>query len=66
MAVLSYMERNNILVREQHGFMENISCLMNLIVGQNWAVLKDINTSVDVIWIDQSKASVKSLTRALD
>lgn len=57
MAVINYVERHDLLSKEQHGFRKGLSCLTNLLIArEDWAEAKDRNIPVDVIFIDLSKA----------
>ncbi|CAH8528433.1 unnamed protein product [Schistosoma haematobium] len=56
-AVINYVEGQNLFSREQHGFQKGLSCLTNLLVArEEWVAAKDRNAPVDVIFIDLSKA----------
>ncbi|CAH8612736.1 unnamed protein product [Schistosoma intercalatum] len=55
-AVINYVEGQNLFSRTQHGLRKGLSCLTNLIAREEWAAAKERNAPVDVIFIDLSKA----------
>ena len=55
--LLSHIDSYNLLTPEQHGFRNKHSCLTNLLIArEDWTAALDNGQSVDVIFIDFSKA----------
>ncbi|KAH9595221.1 hypothetical protein MS3_00009929 [Schistosoma haematobium] len=55
--LLSHIDLHNLLAPEQHGFRNKRSCLTNLLIArEDWTAALDHGLSVDVIFIDFSKA----------
>ena len=55
--VMQHLERNELLPKEQHGFVNKKSCLTNLLeTMDNITKLLDIGAPVDEIYLDFSKA----------
>ncbi|CAH8623495.1 unnamed protein product [Schistosoma bovis] len=55
--LLSHIDSHNLLAPEQHGFRNKRSCLTNLLIArEDWTAALDHGLSVDVIFIDFSKA----------
>ena len=47
----------HVFTKHQHGFMENRSCLTNLLSAlESWTRIIDAGHRVDVIYLDYSKA----------
>ncbi|CAH8490734.1 unnamed protein product [Dicrocoelium dendriticum] len=56
-ALMGYLENNQILVPEQHGFRQNHSCTTNLLIARaSWTESVDAGAEVDAAYLDFSKA----------
>ena len=56
-SLLSYLENNNLISDNQHGFRPNRSCVTQLLeVIHDWSQALDKASCVDVIYLDYSKA----------
>ncbi|CAH8529971.1 unnamed protein product [Dicrocoelium dendriticum] len=56
-ALMGYLENNNIIVPQQHGFRRNRSCTTNLLLARaSWTESADARFGVDVVYLDFSKA----------
>lgn len=56
-AIVTSMEINNLWNNEQHGFKKGLSCTTNLLIVRNlWTKALDSGKSVDVTYVDFSKA----------
>ena len=55
--LFDFLLENNILNHQQHGFMCNKSCLINLLeTFEDWTSVVDQGYGVDVVYLDYSKA----------
>ena len=55
--MMQYLMDNNIITHYQHGFVSKKSCFTNLLVAfEDWTAAVDLGYSVDVIYLDYSKA----------
>lgn len=62
MAILKYMERNNLLPREQHDLEKNPPCLTNLLIGrENRTSENSSNIPADEVYKDLNKGLYLSL-----
>ncbi|VDP32069.1 unnamed protein product [Schistosoma curassoni] len=55
MTATNYVEGHNLLFREQYSFRKDPSCLNDPPITIDWAMTKDRNIPVDVVFIDLSK-----------
>ncbi|KAH9590904.1 hypothetical protein MS3_00003399 [Schistosoma haematobium] len=64
--ITAFMETNNLFNMAQHGFRKGISCTTNLLIAREfWINALDNGNSVDVVYIDFSKAFDKVPTNRL-
>ncbi len=57
--IMNHLLRTAVLSDAQHGFVPRRSCLTNLLLTEQWITQKmDAHESVDVVFLDFSKASI--------
>ena len=55
--MMHFLEQNNIIAPEQHGFRQRRSCTSNLLIARNnWTEAADKRIGVDAVYLDFSKA----------
>ena len=55
--IVSYMSANNLFANEQHGFVPNRDCMINLLSAlENWTEAIESGFDIDVIYTDFAKA----------
>ncbi len=55
--ILIHMKRNNLFANEQYGFLEDRSCMTNLIETMDeWTRITDVKGRIDCVYLDFMKA----------
>ena len=55
--LLKFLEKHEVISKEQHGFMPGRSCLTNLLEAlESWTRALDEGYGVDIIYLDYRKA----------
>ena len=55
--LMKFLESNDLLCKEQHGFRSGRSCLTNLLEAlENWTKALDEGYGLDVVYLDYRKA----------